>query len=104
MLKIKDYEKVKITSIKYKGGVVHFKYENEHYILNNGGTDMTSVSTLYKGRSKYKCEHISSCWGYISFLIEYKNNKKVLKYIDKENFVNRLAKAGLVEKVEEVFK
>lgn len=97
MLKIENHEKIKITSIRYKGGVIHFKYEDEHYFINNGGTEMTSVVSLYKGRTKYKCECIKSNFGYIRFLIEYKNNKRVLKHIDKYNFAKRLKEAGLIE-------
>lgn len=97
MLRIIDPEKIKITSIKYKGEVIHFKYEDEHYFINNGGMEMTSVVSLYKGRTKYKCECLKSNFGFISFLIEYKNNKRVLKHIDKYNFAKRLKEADLIE-------
>lgn len=93
MLKIKDLEKLKITSIK---NVIHFKYENEHYFIHTNYESTTNTS-LYKGRSKYKNECIKSTWGFIKDLIKYEHNKKVLSAIDKRNFVKKLYKAKLIE-------
>ena len=97
MLKIKDLDKLKFTSIT---AVIHFKYDKENYYIHTD-FESTVVTRLYKGRTKYKNECIKGIWGYIPDLIKYKNNKKVLSAIDKENFVNKLDQAGLVEKVKE---
>ena len=79
MLKIKDIDKLKITSITR---VIHFKYDNEHYFIHEN-QDYTTTTALYKGRSKFKNECIKSKYGFINNLIKYKNNKKVLSAIDK---------------------
>lgn len=93
LLKINDLDKLKITSIK---NVIHFKYDNEYYFIHENFTD-TTTTAIYKGRTKYKNECLKSKYGYISNLIVYKNNKKVLSAIDKENFVKKLYEAGLID-------
>ena len=52
-MKIIDHDKLKFTSIKYGGDIIHFKYDGEDYTLKNGGNDYTLVTHLYKGRTKY---------------------------------------------------
>lgn len=96
-MKIIDLEELRFTSIKYHGAIIHFCYKNEHYTLINGGNDCTLVVRLYKGRMKCHLEHIKSQYGYIPNLINFKYNKKVLKFVDKENFVNLLQNAKIIE-------
>ena len=100
-MKIVDFDKLKFTSIKYGGDIIHFKYDNENYVLQNGGTDYTLVIKLLKGRTKYKLDYVSSNYGMVRDLIKYKNNKKVLSSIDKWNFVKELIKAKILEPSEE---
>ena len=91
-MKIDDLSKLKFTSIKYGGDIIHFKYDGEDYTLKNGGTDYTLVTHLYKGRTKYNLQYIKGCYGHSFDLI---------KYIDKENFVLQLVKLGILEPTEE---
>ena len=100
-MKINDLSKLKFTSIKYGGDIIHFKYDNEHYTLENGGTEMTLVIRLSKGRMKCHLEPIKSEYGMIRNLIEYKNNKKTLSSINKQNFVNKLVEFGILEPTQE---
>ena len=100
-MKIYDLSKLKFTSIKYGGDIIHFKYDNEHYTLENGGTEMTLVIRLSKGRMKCHLEPIKSRYGMIRNLIEYKNNKKTLSSINKQNFVNKLVEFGILEPTQE---
>ena len=100
-MKIDDLSKLKFTSIKYGGDIIHFKYDNEHYTLENGGTEMTLVIRLSKGRMKCHLEHIKSEYGMIRNLIEYKNNKKTLSSINKQNFVNKLIESGILDPTQE---
>lgn len=94
---IENLNKLKITSIKHDGGVVHFSYEGKHYTFLNGGTDCTLVMTLYEGRCKSHLNHISSKYGMALDLIKYKHNKTTLSSIDKEQFVKVLQKQGFVD-------
>ena len=100
-MKIDDLSKLKFTSIKYGGDIIHFKYDNEHYTLENGGTEMTLFIRLSKGRMKYHLEPIKSRYGMIRNLIEYKNNKKTLSSIDKWNFVKQLIRYEMIEPTKE---
>lgn len=100
-MKVGCLDKLRFTSIKYGEGIIHFKYNNEYYVLQNGGTDCTLVIRLFKGRTKYKVEHISSNYGMIRGLIKYKHNKKVLSSIDKWHFVRELIKADILEPTRE---
>jgi hypothetical protein len=93
MLEISDLDKLKFTSIT---NVIHFKYDDEFYFIHEGG-DYTKTTQLYKGRSKYKNEFIKATYGFIPNLIKYKNNKKVLSAIDKENFIEKLYRADLID-------
>ena len=98
---IENPNDIKFTSIKYNGGIIHFKYKNEHYTIENGGTEMTLVVRLSKGRMKCHLETIKSQYGFITNLIKYKNNKRVLSHIDKENFVLRLIEYELLKPTKE---
>lgn len=100
-MKIDDLSKLKFTSIKYGGDIIHFKYDNEHYTLENGGTEMTLFIRLSKGRMKCHLEPIKSRYGMIRNLIEYKNNKKTLSSINKQNFVNKLVEFEILEPTQE---
>lgn len=100
-MKIENPDNIKFTSIKYNGGVIHFKYNEEHYTIQNGGIEMTSVIYLLKGRTKHHSEVIKSNYGLIYNLIKYKNNKRVLSAIDKENFVLLLIRNKILEPTEE---
>ena len=100
-MKVGDLDKLKFTSIKYGGDIIHFKYDNENYVLQNGGTEMTLVIKLFKGRTKYKLDCVSSNYGMVMNLIKYKNNKKVLSNIDKWHFVKELIKANILEPTKE---
>ena len=100
-MKIDDLSKLKFTSIKYGGDIIHFKYDDEHYTLENGGTEITLVIRLSKGRMKCHLEHIKSRYGMITNLIEYKNNKKTLSSINKQNFVNKLVEFEILEPTQE---
>ena len=100
-MKIDDLSKLKFTSIKYGGDIIHFKYDNEHYTLENGGTEMTLVIRLSKGRMKCHLEPIKSKYGMIRNLIEYENNKKTLSSINKQNFVNKLVEFEILEPTQE---
>ena len=100
-MKIDDLSKLKFTSIKYGGDIIHFKYDDEHYTLENGGTEMTLVIRLSKGRMKCHLEPIKSRYGMIRNLIEYKNNKKTLSSINKQNFVNKLVELEILEPTQE---
>lgn len=93
LLKIDDLDKLKFTSIK---NVIHFKYDGQDYFIHEN-RDYTSTIALYKGRSKFKNECIKSEYGFCINLIRYKNNKKVLSAIDKENFVRKLYAKGLID-------
>lgn len=95
-MKIDNLNELKFTSIKK---CIHFKYKGEDYIIQNGNmTGETSTITLYKGRCKGQTECIKSQWGFIMDLIKYKNNKRTLKNIDKEYFVQKLIKAKILER------
>lgn len=94
---IDDLDKLKFTSIKYDGDIVHFKYNNENYTIENGGTEMTLVVRLSKGRMKCHLERIKSRYGMIPNLIIYSNNRQTLSSIDKWNFVKQLIKYDLIE-------
>lgn len=96
-LVIKDLEKLKITSIKHDGCVIHFSYDGEHYTFLNGGTDCTLTMTLYAGRCKFHLKHISSKYGMVLDLIEHKNNKTTLSSINKDQFVKVLQKQGFAK-------
>ena len=100
-MRIDDLSKLKFTSIKYGGDIIHFKYDGEDYTLENGGTEMTLFIRLSKGRMKCHLEHIKSEYGMIRNLIEYKNNKKTLSSINKQNFVNKLIESGILEPTQE---
>lgn len=100
-MKIEKLDKLKFTSIKYDGDIIHFKYDNEHYTIENGGTEMTLAVKLSKGRMKCHLEYISSRYGMIRQLIIYKNNKRTLSNIDKWNFVKKLIQYELIEPTEE---
>ena len=96
-MKITNSDDVKFTSIKYDGSIIHFKYKDEDYTVINGQTDYTFYIKLCKGNTKGKLEYISGTYGWIPDLIRYKFNKKVLKYIDKEYFVEKLISNKLLE-------
>ena len=96
-LVIKDLDKLKITSVKHGGCVIHFSYDGKHYTFLNGGTDCTLAMTLYAGRCKFHLKHISSKYGMALDLIEYKNSKTTLSSIDKEQFIKVLQKQGFVK-------
>ena len=96
-LVIKDLDKLKITSIKHDGGVIHFSYDGKHYTFLNGGTDCTLVMALYEGQCKSHLKHISSKYGMALDLIQYKHNKTTLSSINKELFVKVLQKHGFVK-------
>lgn len=98
MLKIENLDKLKITSIT---AVIHFKYDNKDYFIHTN-TESTTSTTLYSGRDKFRNEAIERVWGYIPNLIKYKNNRKILKAIDKRNFVKQLYKAGLIDAYNEI--
>lgn len=100
-MKISDLDKLKFTSIKYDGDIIHFKYDGEHYTLENGGTEMTLVIRLSKGRMKCHLEPIKSRYGMIPCLINYKNNKKTLSSIDKHSFVKKLIEYEILEPTKE---
>ena len=100
-MKIKKPNDIKFTSIKYDGAIVHFKYNKEHYTFENGGTEWTSVIRLSKGRMKHHLEPIKSNYGIIYGLIKYKNNKRTLSNIDKDNFVLLLIKNEILEPTKE---
>lgn len=100
-MRIENLDKLKFTSIKYGGDIIHFKYDNEHYTIENGGTEMTLVVKLSKGRMKGHLKNMSSRYGMISQLIVYKNNKRTLSNIDKWNFVKRLIECELIEPTKE---
>ena len=98
---IENPNDIKFTSIKYNGGIIHFKYNNEHYTIENGGTEMTLVVRLSKGRMKCHLETIKARYGFIYGLIKYKSNKRVLSNIDKENFVLQLIKHEILKPTKE---
>ena len=56
MLKIDNLNKLKITSIK---AVIHFKYEDNFYFIHTSTEDGV-VTSLYRGRTKFKTEHLKS--------------------------------------------
>lgn len=94
---IENYDDLKFTSLKHGIDIIHFKYKNEYYTLQNGGTEMTLVTHLYKGRMKGKLEYIKGCYGADFGIIKYKNNKRVLSSVDKEHFVLSLVKHEILE-------
>lgn len=96
-LKIQDLNELKITSVKLDGAIVHFKYMNNSYTIINGGMDSTLCIKLFHGDTKGKLDLIEFSYGFAPDLIQYKHNKKVLKYIDKEHFVWRLKSCGIFE-------
>jgi len=98
LLKIDDLDKLKFTSIK---NVIHFKYDGQDYFIHENN-EFTRTTALYKGRTKYKNECIKSSYGVAINLIRYKNNKKVLSAIDKENFVRKLYAQGLIDTNEDI--
>ena len=98
MLKIDNLNKLKITSIK---AVIHFKYEDNFYFIHTSTEDGV-VTSLYRGRTKFKTEHLKSEYGYINNLIKHNYNKNTLSSIDKRNFVKKLFKAGLIEASDEI--
>lgn len=99
MLKIDNLDKLKITSMK--PFIIHFKYEDEFYFIYIRNEDGV-VTSLYKGRTKFKMEHLKSEYGFIINLIKHKYNKNTLSSIDKRNFVKKLCKAGLIEASDEI--
>lgn len=99
MLKITDLNKLKFTSVKEYECIVHFRYDNEDYILVkkiDADGNITKKFALYKGRCKGKLELIGEAEGDTKYLIQY-NFRTNLKNIDKKNFVRILQCYGLVE-------
>lgn len=73
-------------------------YDEQHYTLLNGSNDSSTLTMkLYKGRMKGSLDFVSSYYGFVPFLIKYKNNKRVLKYIDKNHFIQCLKDNGLIK-------
>ena len=108
-MQIKDPSKITFTSIKKDGCLIHFKYEDEYYLvqIGNMGGEYTLVTKLFKGKNKGHVEVISSCVGAVVpiymqnhpyCLIRYLKHNFTLSHIDKKHFVEVLEDIGLLEK------
>ena len=124
-MKIDHPEKIRFTSIKANGCLIHFYYEGDYYLVQTGNMEgeQTLTTRFYKGRNKCHVECIRSCYGgYIGtrcglvendkeewvdgyyyrvrvedYLIRYKGHNRTLSHIDKVNFVEKLIRLGLLE-------
>ena len=97
--------KVKITKLNnlriYETGyisltAVHFKLDDEDYYLHYTGAEYEDVLTLYKGRSKGHLTRISSCYGTLVDFIKFIKKPRCLKYVDTENFIEKLKEFHLL--------
>lgn len=96
MLYIDNLNKLKITSVKYNGNIIHFKYKDEFYFIQINSSE-TLVTRLYQGRCRGNCKCIKSEFGANLFLITYNHNKKTLSNINKLNFLSGLYELGLID-------
>lgn len=96
-IKIEDLDKLKFTSIKYSGDVIHFKYDNINYIVECSGEE--GCSYVLRGRDKYKYDVLASWYGSIKTqdILKYQFHRRDLSSIDKWYFVKYLIKLGVVE-------
>lgn len=97
--------KVKITKLNnlriYETGyisltAVHFKLDDEDYYLHYTGAEYEDVLTLYKGRNKGHLTRISSCYGTLEGFIKFTRKPGCLKYVDTENFIEKLKEYRLL--------
>lgn len=96
-IKIEDLDKLKFTSIKYGGDVIHFKYDDIDYVVECSGEE--GCSYILRGRDKYKCDVLASWYGSIKTqdILKYQFHRRDLSSIDKWYFVKYLIKLGVVE-------
>ena len=97
--------KVKITKLNnlriYETGyisltAVHFKLDEEDYYLHYTGAEYEDVLTLYKGRNKGHLTRIKSCYGTLDDFIKFTRKPRCLKYVDTENFIEKLKERHLL--------
>ena len=97
--------KVKITKLNnlriYETGyisltAVHFKLDDEDYYLHYTGAEYEDVLTLYKGRNKGHLTRIKSCYGTLEGFIKFIKKPRCLKYVDTENFIDKLKERHLL--------
>lgn len=97
--------KVKITKLNnlriYETGyisltAVHFKLDDEDYYLHYSGAEYEDILTLYKGRNKGHLTRISSCYGTLEDCIKFTRKPGCLKYVDTENFIEKLKEYRLL--------
>ena len=74
---------------------VHFKVNGEDYFLHYSGAEYEDVLTLYKGRNKGHLTRIAGCWGDLKDFVKFTRKPGCLKYVDIDNFVNKLKEKGL---------
>lgn len=74
---------------------IHFKVNDEDYFLHYSGEDYEDHLTLYKGRNKGHLTHVAHCWGDLKGFIKFTRKPRCLKYVDIDNFVNKLKEKGL---------
>lgn len=95
---------IKITKINnlriYESGnvyctAVHFKINGEDYFLHHTDEDYEDYLTLYKGKNKCHLTHIAGNWGVLDDFIKFTRKPGCLKYVDIDNFVNKLKERGL---------
>ena len=75
---------------------VHFKLDDEDYFLHYSGEEYEDHLTLYKGRNKCHLTRISSCYGTLDDFIKFTKKPRCLKYVDTENFIEKLKEKHLL--------
>jgi len=96
-IKIEDLDKLKFTSIKYGGDIIHFKYDDIDYVVECSGEE--GCSYVLRGHDKYKYDVLASWYSPIKIkdILKYQFNRRDLSSIDKWYFVKYLIKLGVVE-------
>ena len=95
-IKITKINNLKIYETGYiRSTAVHFKVDGKDYFLHYTGAEYEDVLTLYKGRNKGHLTRIASCWGDLDNFIKFTRKPGCLKYVDINNFVNKLKENGL---------
>ena len=90
-IKITKLNNLKIYETGYINlTAIHFKVNGEDYFLHYSSEDYEPHLTLYKGRSKCHLIRIARCWGDLEGFVKFTRKPGCLKYVDIDNFVNKL--------------
>ena len=94
---ITDYDKLKITKVKY--WAIYFEYDGEKYLLHCDGELYEEVTTLYhripiNNKGFYKLEIVNRYYGNKIPWLKCNYNKHTLSAIDKVEFVYKMKEYG----------